>query len=340
MFQPFDIKNLKLTGDAIAIANQVQYDNAFGRGIFSVSNNGVLVYQENMEQIQSQLTWYNREGKQIGVIDQTALFEDPELSPDERRLAVSRIDDSNGNVDIWIYKLSKSGNRRFTFSSDFDDDPIWSPDGKSLIFASNGDIYQKLSNGAGSKELLLESSADKIPNDWSRDGKFIIYTTRDRVKRKLWILPLFNNQKSFPLSNSDFMELHGQFSPDRRWIAYTTNETGNYEIFVRHYPTTGGKWQISTSGGVMPRWTREGKELCYIATDGNLMTVDVNGDSSIFEANIPKKLFQTGISDLANPRHVYDITADGQHLLLNTYVKTRNLPITLVVNWIKILKNK
>jgi len=338
--QPFDVKNLKLKGDAVVIANQVQYENALGRGIFSASNNGNMVYQENIEYVQSQLAWYDRKGKQIEVIDQAASFEDPELSPGGERLAVSRVDVSNGNVDIWIYKLSRSGKIRFTFSSDFDDDPIWSPDGKKLVFASNGNLYHKPSSGAGNKELLLETSSDKIPNDWSIDGQLILYTSRDQVRRNLWIFPLLNDRKPFPLSNSKFTELHGQFSPDVRWIAYTTNETGNYEIFVRSFPTRGGKWQISTNGGVMPRWTREGKELCYISTDGNLMAVEVDGDSSIFEADTPRKLFQSGISDLTNPRHVYDITADGQYLIMNTTVYEKNLPIILVVNWVEELKNK
>lgn len=333
MAQPFQLTKHQLKGDPVALAEQVQYDNAFGRGGYTVSNNGVLVYQGSSRHVKSHLTLHNRSGSPLEVISQSSLMEDPEISPDDEKIAISQVDESNGNVDIWIHKLDKSASTRFTFSEDFDDDPVWSPDGQRIVFASNGNLYEKPSNGAGRKQLFFQKPEDIVPNDWSSDSLHIIYTYRTGINRNLWFLPVTGERNPFPLSASKYTELHGQFSPDHRWIAYATNETGRYEIFVRNFPLAGGKWQISTDGGVMPRWTKDGTELVYLAPNGMIMSVKVDGSADIFASEVPKALFQTYIKFLTDPKHAYDLTNDGNTFLINHVENEKNMALTLIVNW-------
>lgn len=336
MAQAFDAKRLETSGDAFPIAVGVQSEPAMARGVFAVSDNGVLAYQTGSGKHGSQLAWFDRNGKQLGVLGDLAIYNYPQLSPDEQRAAVSIVDPQNGNSDIWLYEVARGLKTRFTVDPADDRSPVWSPDGSRIVFSSNRkdhvDLYQKSASGIGSDELLLESELDKYPTSWSPDGRFLLYSTVDpKTKLDLWVLPLGEDRKPFPFLQTEFNELNGQFSPDGRWIAYTADESGRNEIYLAPFPGPGGKQQISTSGGRQPRWRGDGKEIFYLAPDNKLMAAEINGQGASLVAGAVRPLFEVP--------YVYDVTADGRRFLVNTVVEQKaSVPITLVVNWTADLK--
>jgi hypothetical protein len=198
------------------------------------------------------------------------------------------------------------------------------------------DLYQKVLSGTDQSEVLLKSSTPKGPEDWSLDGRFILYNNLDPKTNKLdlWVLPLLGDRQPMPFLQTQFDERQGQFSPNGRWVAYVSDESGRYEVYVQSFPSPGGKWPVSNHGGTEPRWRRDGKELYYLATDRKLMAVEVKGNST-FEAGVPKALFappplQPGFHLVSN----YDVTADGQRFLIRTLVKNpASEPIVVILNW-------
>src|SRR5688572_11768275 len=200
-------------------------------------------------------------------------------------------------------------------------------------------LYQRAASGAGQDEALLKSDDSKLPNDWSADGRFILYQTR--TPTDLWVLPLSGEQKPFPFLQAEFSEGWGRFSPDGRWVAYTSNESGTWQVYVQSFPASGGKWQVSTNGGTHPQWRRDGKELFYISADRKLMAVDVKGEGPTFDAGVPKALFELRLQTLGLPRpgEVYVTAADGQRFLVTSAPEERiTTPTTVVMNWTADLK--
>jgi dipeptidyl aminopeptidase/acylaminoacyl peptidase len=197
----------------------------------------------------------------------------------------------------------------------------------------------KNASGVGDEEVLLKSDEIKVADDWSADGKFIVYESRNsQTKLDLWILPMSGDRKPFPFLQTLFNEQQAQFSPDGKWIAYTSDESGAPEVYVQTFPASGGKWRISTSGGAEPRWRRDGKELFYIAADKKLMSVDTKLGPT-FEAGVPKTLFETRVTVLTTFRNHYTVTGDGQRFLINSGLEETNFtPISVVVNWTADLK--
>src|SRR5688572_1070762 len=225
---------------------------------------------------------------------------------------------------------------RFTFNTELDDDPAWSPDGSSIIFNSGRGgvrgIYRKVSSGAGNEELLLK--ADVITNgmDWSSDGKFIVFEGSDsQTGSNLWVLPLFGDMKPYVVLQTQFNETHGRVSPDNRWLAYVSNESGRNEVYVQSFPPSGGKWQVSTTGGAQPHWRADGKELFYMTPDRKLMAVDVNSQQS-FGVSAPNLLFQTTVARYEAPNR-YAVSRDGQRFLINSAVEEVRHTMTVVLNW-------
>lgn len=218
--------------------------------------------------------------------------------------------------------------------------PVWSPDGSRIVFASNRngltDLYQKAASGTGSDELLLKSSDPKFPTDWSLDGRFILYENRDpKTKADLWVLPLEGDRQPFPLLQTEFNEQQARFSPNGKWVAYTSDESGTTQVYVQSFPASGNKWQVSTGGGDQPRWRRDGRELFYLAADGKLVAVEVKTDGT-FEAGVPKPLFELHSPTVAGPFAIsYAATADGQRFLVlrSAVEQASTTPITVVVNW-------
>ena len=340
--QPFDARRLVLTGDAFPIAERIRTSvSTQPYGYFSASENGALVYQTGAETANSQLLWFDRTGKQIGALGDPAAYRAVELSPDGKRASVSILDEAGKGQDIWLYDVARGLRTRFTFGpANFF--AVWSPDGSRIVFSSRRkgsfDLYQKDSSGAGSEEMLLEDNLDKYPDSWSPDGKFVLYESLGSSRSSdLFVLPITGDRKPFPLLQTQFGGTEGRISPDGRWVAYRSNESGRNEIYVAPFPGPGGKWQISTAGGSFPRWRHDGSEIFYLTPDNRLMAASVNGKGTGFEVGAVKPLFATRI--VFGGDYQYDVSADGQRFLIDTSPEQATLaPITVVLNWTAGLK--
>lgn len=344
MAHEFDADHLQLKGEAFSLRENVGYDGYTAYGIFSVSQKDVLTFG-SIDQLKTQLIWTDRSGRRISSLGELARYAEPRLSPDEKKLVVERIDPATANFDLWIVELSRGTFTRFTFDPSNEVSPIWSPDGKRIVFCSNPrgsvNIYQKSSSGTGEDEILVDTPNPKYPTDWSRDGKYILYDEIDpKSKFDLWILPLSADRKPMPFLHSQFNESHGQFSPDGKWIAYTSDETGRAEIYVRSFPAAGEKWQISTNGGDQAQWRRDGKELYYMAGDNKLMMVQVR-TLQTFETEVPIPLFNAQVppNTMTDARNQYVMSADAQRFLVTALASESTAsPITVVLNWRALLR--
>ena len=268
--RPFDPESLRFTGEAFPVAEDVQYFATWAQAVFAASDHGLLAYQTDPSGGRSQLTWLDRAGKQAGTVGDPGRLTTPRISNDGRQVAV-RILDSQAVGDIWIYDLERNTGTRFTFDPSDDFGPLWSHDDARLVFSgarkSPGDIYQKDLAGTAKEEPLLSSNAFKMPLDWSRDGRVLLFQVDDPRKpthMDLWTYSA-EDGKATPFLQSGSNEILGRFSPDGRWLAYVSNESGREEVYVAPFPGRGGKWQISTSGGRAPVWTRGGREIVYQA---------------------------------------------------------------------------
>ncbi len=291
-----------------------------------------------------QLTWLDRSGKGAGTIGapDVASLNDVELLPDGKRVAVYRT--ANGNQDVWLIDAARGVPTRFTFDAANDIRPVWSPDGSHVVFSSNRKgifhLYWKLSSGAGADELLLASDQNKSPSDWSSDGRFLVFRSQDsQTGYDLWILPITGDKKPFLFLKTPFEERDGQFSPDGKWIAYQSNESGRFEIYVQPFPGPGGKFQISTNGGAQPRWNKNGKEIFYVSLDSKMMAAPVKllPDSQSLETGTPVALFPVRIAGgpvFGNNKQQYAVSSDGQRFLVNLAVdEGAASPITVIYNW-------
>lgn len=332
MAQPFDSRKLELSGEPFPIAEQVAETQFFGSA-FSVSGNGVLAYRSGGAGGNTELVWFDRSGKRLQSVGEPAVYTNPALSPDEMRLVVDRLDPKTKSRDIWTFDLVRGTASRLTFDSADDHNAAWSPDGTRIAFASDRkghrDLYQKLASGTGEDELLLESAERKAVEDWSPDGRFLLYDQGQPLD--LWVLPLFGERTPFPFLKSPFTESQAQFSANGRWVVYGSNESGRNEIYVQAFPPTGGKWQVSTARGSDPQWRLDGKELFYLE-GGKMMAVPVNTGGPAFEAGIPAALFTTAIP-VASRRNRYVVAANGQRFLVNTVPEELQSVFTVVLNW-------
>ena len=318
MAQQFDAGRLELQGDPFPVAEGVGINPGNSVAGFAFSDTGMLAFRLGGSKSERVLRWVDRAGKPIGDVGAVGPHENVALEQSGERLAETRLDGLVG--DIWVFDLSRGTPTRFTFDPAIDDNPIWSPDGSRIVFASGRDgvvrnLYVKSSGGAGQDELLLKTDGSKFPTDWSRDGKYILYTEL-KSSPDVWVLPLSGDKKPMPFLNTPFSENRARFSPDGRWIAYTSDESGVGQIYVQSFPPSGGKWQISATGGVEPHWRGDGRELFYFAA-GAVWSVDVSASGpNSFKAGTPKKLFDAGVVPLTFGTR-YDVTPDGQRLLLN-----------------------
>jgi serine/threonine protein kinase/Tol biopolymer transport system component len=337
--QPFDAKRLKTTGEPLLVAKEVRYFSLVGKGVFSVSENGVLAYQSGPAAVGSQLLWFDRAGKQIGSTGVPANYGDPRISPDGKKIAMTVADPQTGNPDIWIYDLPRDVTTRFTFGAAWDIIPIWSPDGSRVLFSSNRgglfDLYVKAFSKTAEDEMFLTSKQHKWPDDWSGDGRFIAFDISSAGGMKaIWILPLFGDRKPFAFERSEFSEFGAAFSPDGRWLAYVSEESGGREVYLQSFPDRGEKLRISIAGGVDPKWRADGRELFYQALNNQLMAVKLETGGRL-TASSPTALFKmnpTSIND------IYDVAPDGQSFLVNTVSREDSSPITVVLNWAAGLK--
>jgi serine/threonine protein kinase/Tol biopolymer transport system component len=333
-----NVTRAELEGEPVTVADSVSFDTGFNLGGFSVSSFGNVAYRAGALE-RRQLKWFDRTGRVLSEVGEpdVNLLEAVELSPDERRVAVSRT--LQDNRDIWLVDLARGTRTRLTFDAASDHLGSWSPDGAQIAFQSNRkgnyDLYIKPSSGAGAEQPLLESSHVKMVMDWSRDGRYVLYNDGDpKTGYDLWALPVQGDRKPLLVVNTPFEERLSQFSPDGRWVAYQSNESGRFEIYVQPFPMPGGKWQVSTAGGTAPRWRHDGKELFFMAPDGKLMAASVQVSGSTFESASPVVLFQTraATGGNANIKPQYDVSRDGR-FLINTVIETATVPISLILNW-------
>ncbi len=342
MALPFDPKRLQTTGEAFPVAEQIHFELFTNRTSFSVSQNGNLVYQTGTDKEELRLLWYDRSGKRIGTIRQSSVYVNHRISPDGKRIAISQADARD--TDVWLYEIAREVWTRFTFDPSIDRWPIWSPDGATIVFASqrkSNNLYERTASGAGREEVLLETNQNKFPSDWSRDGKFLAYHSSDpKSVSDIWILPM--NQKAerkpFIFLQTEFNEQRAVFSPDGRWIAYQSNESGRPEVYIRPFPGPGGKWQVSTKGGTHPRWRSDGKELFYLGLDRKIMAAEIRLGSSSVDVGSAIALFQTS-AFTGGGRDAYNVTGDGQRFLVSSQASEGvSSPVTLVVNWVGEIK--
>jgi serine/threonine protein kinase len=343
MGQAFDLNKLQLSGEPFPVAEQVGFDLSTFQTYFSASQTGVLAYSVATGG-KTQLTWMDRTGKEIGLVGQPANYIRPALSPDGKRVAVDG-SDIQGNRDIWLLDLANGNPTRFTFDPAQELFAVWSPDGSRVVFGSDRagprNLYQKSATGASKEELLLKSDFNAYPVDWSRDGRFIAYVINDpKTKIDVWALPLFGDQKPFPIANTEASERGAKFSPDGRWLAYVSDESGIPQIYVQSFPASGGKWQVSDSGGYYIAWRHDGKELFYVSAEKKMIAVDIKGEGGNFEVGARKALFDLRIPTFTSAQAQFAVTADGQKfLIVNTFGENKSEPITVALNWTADLKH-
>jgi hypothetical protein len=340
--QPFDPDKGQVTGDAVPLVE--------GPGRFSVSQNGVLTYAAPAAGFGGgvQLTWFDRSGKADGTVGMPTGTNWPAISPDGGTVAHDAGDPQALSVDVWVRDLARGTESRFTFGPNVNDFPVWSPDGRHIAFRTIGQgksaLAQKAVDGSG-EQLLDDSPLEKRADDWSRDSRYIIEEVTDpRTNKDIWVLPMTDGKpgKPFPFLQSPFNEAHAKLSPDGKWLAYTSDETNRNEVYVQEFAVSpagrsagSGKWQISTSGGSRPIWSRQGRELFFIGADQKMMAVDIKNGPK-FHPGPPKALFETRFGGSID--FWFDVGKDGRFLIPTRLEQGTSEPITVVVNWPAILK--
>jgi eukaryotic-like serine/threonine-protein kinase len=341
--QAFDPRRLALDGHEFPIADQVVFDSGSSVAALSVSHVGSLVYRAGVAGSQAQLIWFDRSGREVRRVGDpdSSTPGIPMVARDGRRALLVR--STAGNQDIWMVDLARGLLSRVTFDAASEAAAIWSPDGSRIVFNSDRsgvfDLYERPTSSGAREALLLATSFNKGPTDWSSDGRFILYRSpAPATGFDLWALPLFGDRKPFPVVQTRFDERDAQFSPDGKWIAYQSNESGRFEIYIQPFPGPGAKLQVSTGGGAQVRWRRDGKELFYVGLDQRLMSVSIRFDANTHsvELSAPAPLFVThmgGAIQPGAPLQQYDVSTDGQQFLINTITDQALLPISMLVNW-------
>jgi Tol biopolymer transport system component len=271
----------------------------------------------------------------LAPIGEAGQYLHPAISPDGTRVATT-IASPTGN-DIWIFDLRRGTKTRLTFGPTFNSKPVWTPDGKKIIFTSDRKrswhIYAKSADNSGSEEVVLEEGATpEIAYSASHDGRYIAFV---RDSHLIWALPLFGDRKPFPLTKGDLTETEPAISPDGKWMAYTSPQSGRYEIYVTSFPNVGAKSQVSIAGAYTPQWRSDGKELYFMGQDQRLMAVDVDTHGASIEFGTPHALFQASPSTRQNGPYA---ASDGKRFLINATAQGGSEPLTLVTNWKELLK--
>jgi eukaryotic-like serine/threonine-protein kinase len=347
MAQPFDPKRLETAGEAVPIAEGVQSVlNTRTAGVFSVSETGLLALHAGEGSLV--LTWFDRDGKRGATVGDAAdLRFLTHMSPDQKSLATELRDRTGRHV--WIYDLARGTRARLTLDDSSSFGAVWSPDSRTIVFGSRRkahfDLYGKSANGVGSDELVYADEFDKVPQSWSPDGKFLLYTTNGGSE--LRALPLTPDQpggalKPFPVVATPSVNFLAEFSPDGHWIAYVSSESGRFEVYATPFPPgAGGKRQISNAGGTLPKWRQDGKEVFFSALDGRLMAAEVALRGGALELGEVRVLFlnPSGASPSFTPGRSYEVTADGQRFLIPVAANEKSAePLTLIQNWAAGLK--
>jgi Tol biopolymer transport system component len=352
--QAFDLKTLSVMGEPFPVAEHLETAAVPGIAAFSVSDTGDLAYGIGVAgDAGFELAWVDRQGRSVGIAGPRGPYRGIDLAPDDSRIAAHRHEGDGG--DIWLTDLARGTTARFTFDASQDNSsPAWSRDGSRLAFAAlrhgKWGVYAKPSDSSSSEERLFEADSPGVltiePMSWAPDGESLLMAVFDRETQwDLWLLSLAGARTAAPLLQTTTFERHGQVSPDGKWIAYMSRETGTNEIYVRSMPPATGKWAVSTGGGTVPRWRGDARELFFLA-GGRMMAVDVDPSGSAFSAATPRPLFEYGNSNITHADYFpYAVTADGSRFLISRELEaavgdSRQDPVVVVLNWAQELQGK
>jgi len=324
MNQSFDEKKLKLTGNPVPIAEQVRGESR-GSAAFSLSSEDKLIFAGGQGSTLD-LAWYDRSGKKGDTID-SGTFQDAHISPDGKKVSAARAD-AAGHLEIYIYDLVRGTKSQFSFSQSRDDDPVWSPDGNTIVFdsARTGkiDLYTRPANGARQEELLYHDDLDKYPSSWSSDGKYIAYEALANGHFDVWVMPMFGDRKPSAFLQEKYNTRYPVFSPDTKWMAFTSFAAGHSQVYVVAFPKPGGRFLVGDGLGAV--WSRNGKEILYLDDHSRMASVEVSAHGDSVELGKPQILFP------AQPGQ-FEASADGKRLLMMQAPVQDSPSLTLVVNW-------
>ena len=346
MAQHFDATALQLIGDAMPLAEHVGLNGPKRRGLFTVSENGLLAYPVSNQAASNQLLWFDRSGKKIGEIGTAGNYVSARISPDGQRLAVAKIAQNTSTIGLWVYDLSRGVETRLTFDNANYATPAWSPDGRMITFNSNRGgglhLYQKPADGTGATSpLVLGDHMEQFPA-WSSDGRYLLFSRQgpqDGANFGIWALPFFGDRKEFSVVKGQFFVDEPALSPDGKWLAYRAAESGVPEIYVIPFGSGSGKWQVSTNGDAYPRWRGDGKELFYISGDDKIIAAEISEQGASLGIGKVSALFEASRSVTIGAS--YDVAADGQKfLVVSQSVSQSAQPLTLITNWPALLKKE
>jgi Tol biopolymer transport system component len=331
----FDVAHGRLTDPVMLVESIATSSNFYGA--FSSSNNGVLAYATTVPP--GELAWIGRDDQRLGVAAGPGQYVDFQLSPDSRYLAVAELEPQSDRADLRLIDLVRGGNLRLTTSPATDASPVWSPDGTRLAFRSNRegqhDLYVRQAAGGGPDELFVKNLVAKYPTDWSPDGAFILYHAFDeRTHYDLWAALVDHPTQPRPLLQTEFDEVQGQISPSGRWLAYTSNQSSRFEVYVQPLRDDSRKWQVSIGGGSDPKWRADEKEMFFVGSDGRMMSVGLTGGTA-FDPGAPRPLFRFRDIDVSSPfLSAYNVQRDGQRFLVPASIEELSThPLNVLVNW-------
>ncbi len=343
--QRLDLSRLETEGDPVMIAPRVAFPGDW-TGFFAFSASESALVLEPVFTVPSRLLWFDRSGKPAGSVGEPGLFGSHRLSPDERRIAATILNPAKDALEIWIYETASGAATKFVFGSSNNLAPVWSPDGSRVFFASDRknaskqpNVWVKALDGSD-EEPYFQSVDNMTPWDWSRDGRFLAadkIPLRGKRNEELWILNAADLQNQIPFATEAPDQESARFSPDGKWIAYASDESGAYDVYVRPFPGPGGKWKVSIAGGSEPRWRRDGRELFYASLDSRIMAVPITSEPT-FHAGTPVALFAIRPSPFGS---IFDASADGLRFLVNSVPENSGSPpLNLLVNWTALLERK
>ena len=349
--QKFDPATGVVLGDPLPVANFVEYDTGTWHTTFAASQNGLLIYETGTKALGTDLFWRDRSGRVLTQVGERGFYKGAgRISPDGKRLAVGMGDPQ---ADIWVFDLERGSRTRLTFGGATHLMPAWSADGKQVVYVrQNGttvvtgtSLRARLANGGGQEEVLMESDPSGqartlLSPQWTPDGRYLVHTEQFGPSGAgVWATPLFGDKKPIPIVQSQSAQtriVQFSLSPDGRWLAYSSTESGREEIYVTHFPSGSGRWQVSQVGGTFPTWRRDSKEIYFIWMGGSLFAAPVNPKSEEFELDPVKILFPVNyITPVGTP---YDVAPDGQRFIFATYPESVSSPLVLVNNWTADLK--
>jgi eukaryotic-like serine/threonine-protein kinase len=332
MAQSFSLSSLRLKGNPFSVAQRILVASS---GIplggtsaaISASANGVLAYRARGATGSTELVWLDRAGRRIGRLGEPGDYSNPAISPDGKKLAMARVDTQGRGRDLWMVDLQTSAFSRFTFENADETGPVWSPDGSRIAYdiVHNGvvDVYQKHIAGNSEPKVLVHSNENTLLQGWTPDGRYVLVRTAGNV----WAVPADGSEKRL----GPFSMETPTISPNGRWVAYASNQSGRSEVYVQGFPSLEGKWQISSTGGAEPLWSPDGKEL-YFLSGNRLVAVPVRTDAKVFQPGAAKPLFEVALNSTAR-RTVYQVASLGQRFLFNLPLESSS-PITITMNWV------